>query len=148
MPSLLTFPIRAELLVPHRPPMLFVDYLLERSGGKARGLAVLPDSGACCASGQLLPEIFIELIAQTSAMANGYDRLAENRRMTDGMLVGVDSFFIYSLGRPGQQLIIEADKTFEFGPVTLISGKVRAGDVLLAEGTIKVWENPGGSVAE
>lgn len=140
-PLLLKFPIKAENLVPHRPPMLLVEVLLKRSGDHAQGQAIIPESGICFGSDRLLPEFFIELIAQTSAMANGYDCLITGSNTRDGMLVGVDSFKIHFLGTPGAKLTIDIDKKFEFGSITLIQGKVFEGDMLLAEGDIKVWEN-------
>lgn len=140
--SQVDLPINAQELVPHRSPMLFVDLLVERKGDFAKSQAVMPESGICLDSGRLLPEFFVELIAQTSAMANGYDCLVAGGTLKDGMLVGVDSFKIHNLGVPGEKLLIDAEKKLAFGPITLIQGKIWAGDLLLAEGEIKVWENP------
>ncbi len=142
----LEFPVNAEILVPHRPPMLLVDFLLERIGDKAKGQAFVPTSGICFSSDRLLPEFFIEIIAQTCAMANGYDCLKAGTSMRSGMLVGLDSFKIHSLDIQGGKLIIEVDKKFEFGSVTLIQGKVWAGNELLAQGEIKVWEDLDGDI--
>ena len=144
----LTFPVKAEILVPHRRPMLLVDALVKRSGDYAGGEAVLSITDICYDQGTFLYEFYIELIAQTSAMANGYDRITAGGMRRDGMLVGVDSFVAHAPAQPGSRLFIEAEKTFEFGPVTLISGRVWAGDELLAEGSIKVWENPEGDNAQ
>ncbi len=144
----LTFPVKAEILVPHRRPMLLVDVLLERSGDYAGGEAVLSGTDICYDHGTFLYEFYIELIAQTSAMAKGYDRIMTGTGKRGGMLVGVDSFAVHAPAPPTSRLFIEAEKTFEFGPVTLISGRVWAGDELLAEGSIKVWENPEGDDAQ
>lgn len=137
----LEFPIKAETLVPHRPPMLFVDCLLERSGDTAKGRATFPTSGICFSSDRLLPEFYIELIAQTCAMAKGYDCLKAGSALRSGMLVGLDSFKFQPIDYKVEKLIIEVDKKFEFGSITLIEGKVWAGDSLLAQGEIKVWED-------
>ncbi len=142
----LEFPVNAETLVPHRPPMLLVDFLLERIRDKAKGQAFVPTSGICFSSDRFLPEFFIEIIAQTCAMANGYDCLKAGTRPRSGMLVGVDALKIHSLEFHGEKLIIEVDKTFEFGSVTLIEGKVWAGKELLAQGEIKVWEDLDGDI--
>lgn len=140
-------PLAAEGLVPHRPPMLFVDQLVERVGDEARSVATLPPSGLSVCHGEILPEYYIELIAQTCAMANGYDCLIANKRARGGMLVGVDSFILHTMGQPGETVTVETSKTFEFGPITVIKGEIYSGKLLLAEGVIKVWEDLGGEGA-
>ncbi len=136
-------PMAAQSLLPHRPPMLFVDQLLERSGNRARALAKMPEEGICVDDGLVFPEFFIEVVAQAMAMANGYDALCAGSGVNDGMLVGVDSFSFYHTASPGTRLQIDIEKTFEFGPVKIIHGEVFDGEVLLAAGDIKVWEDLG-----
>ncbi len=139
----ITLPMEAISLVPHRPPMLFVDYLLKRYEDKAEARAVMVAEGICFDSVQPFPEFFIEVVAQTMAMANGYDALCAGKKMNDGMIVGVDSFSFCNTPVPGTLLHIIIEKTFEFGPVRIIHGEVFDGDLLLAEGDIKVWEDIG-----
>lgn len=129
-------------LLPHEPPMLFVDSLVERSGDKAVGMAKMPVSGICFDETDPFSE-FLEIVAQTVAMANGYDALCCGEKMSRGMLVGIDSFSIISKPRPGQSLQIEIEKTFEFGAVKIIHGEVACEGLLVAQGDIKVWEDPG-----
>lgn len=136
-----TLPVDAASFLPHRPPMLFVERLLERYGDSAVAETTLPASGIAVNDGQLLPEYFIELIAQTAALANGYDLYCENKKATDGMLVSIDSFSVYDGACAGAVVRIETSKTFSYGPVNVIQGAVWAGDLQLAQGVIKVWEN-------
>ena len=138
-----TLPMSATALLPHRPPMLFVDRLLERYDDKAGGEAVMPDRGICFDPDQTFPEFFIEVIAQTMAMANGYDALCDGKKANDGMLVGIDSFVFAHTAPPGALLHIVIEKSFEFGAVKIIHGEIFHGDVLLAQGDIKVWEDIG-----
>ncbi len=136
-------PMAALSLLPHRPPMLFVDQLLERSGNGAKAMAEMPADGICVDDGSVFPEFFIEVVAQAMAMANGYDALCAGTSMNDGMLVGIDSFTFHHAAAPGTRLVIEIEKTFEFGPVKIIHGEVFDGELLLAAGDIKVWEDLG-----
>lgn len=136
-------PMSAIALLPHRPPMLFVDRLLERYGDKAKGEVVMPDRGICFDPDHKFPEFFIEVIAQTMAMANGYDALCDGKNPNDGMLVGIDSFVFAHTAPPGALLHIVIEKSFEFGAVRIIHGEIFHGDVLLAQGDIKVWEDIG-----
>jgi hypothetical protein len=116
---------------------------LEREGDLAVAETTLPDSGIAVRDGQLLPEYFIELIAQTAALANGFDLLLEGLQPNDGMLVGVDHFSLTNRPSLGKVVRIETNKTFAFGSVNVISGTVWDGKLQLASGVIKVWENVG-----
>ena len=139
----ITLPMEAISLLPHRHPMLFVDHLLKRYDDIAEAGAVMPEEGICFDPAQPFFEFFIEVIAQSMAMANGYDALCSGKKMNDGMIVGVDSFAFYTTPAPGTKLHIIIEKSFEFGPVRIIHGEVFDGDLLLAEGDIKVWEDIG-----
>ena len=134
-------PVDAESFVPHHHPMLFVERLLERVGDRAVAETTLPCDGIAVCNGQLLPEYFIELIAQTAALANGYDLFYENKPLTDGMLVGIDTFSFTAGACLGNVVRIETNKIFAFGPVNVIHGSVWDGDLQIASGEIKVWEN-------
>lgn len=133
-------PMDPLALLPHRPPMLFVERLLERYGEKAIAEAIVPKDGICIEDGRLYAEYLIELIAQTAAMANGYDLLIAGKNFKEGMLVGIDSFALQRLPEPGRHLRIITEKAFEFGPVKLIHGVVSGGDEIICTGDIKVWE--------
>lgn len=134
-------PVEAESFLPHRLPMLFVERLVEREGDLAVAETTLPCTGIAVCNGRLLPEYFIELIAQTAALANGYDLFCDDKPPTDGMLVGIDSFSTIDKVPTGHVVRIETNKTFTFGPVNVIHGSIWDGDLQLASGEIKVWEN-------
>ena len=126
------------LLVPHAPPMLLLDKLVEKRKGFSRTTSLIAGErliGDCA-------EFYIELVAQTMAAAQEYEALEDGKPVRDGMLVGIDSFSFYELNPiPGKILEIEAALEMEFGPVKIIQGKVMFNDLVYAEGKIKVWEN-------
>lgn len=136
-----TLPIPAKQLLAHRSPMLCVDSLIARTADRATGLATLPEFSPFLSKGIIIPEYFIEVIAQTSAMANGYDALCEDNEIADGMLVGIESFSFPTIATPGHLIHVVIEKTFEFGTISVIRGKVLQHNLLLAQGDIKVWEN-------
>ncbi len=138
-----TLPIGMELLIPHRPPMLLADELIEREGDKAKAKAVMPENGMFFEDNSSFPEFFIEIVAQTVAGAKGYDALVDGESMNGGMLVGIDSFTFHKICDAGTVLTKCTELTFTFGAVKIIHGQIFDGDTLLAEGAIKVWENPG-----
>ncbi len=136
-------PMNAEQLLPHRPPMLLVESLVEKLGDNAKAVTTMPDRGICYDPEYQFPEYFIEIIAQTMAMANGYEALCAGETMNDGMIVGVDSVSFLGTASPGATLRIDIEKTFEFGAVKIIHGEIFDGDSLLVACDLKVWEDKG-----
>ena len=137
-------PCPAVELVPQRPPMLLIDRLVGRD--RDANFSVIEASAPAAGifvekGGGILPEYFIELVAQAMAAINGYDSLADGGKTGRGFLVGVEDFSWQGTAEPGELLRIELKKNFEFGPVTVMVGKVLngAGEVL-AGGEIKAWE--------
>ncbi|PID74344.1 MAG: ACP dehydratase [Desulfobacterales bacterium] len=121
--------------------MLFVDRLLEREEELAVAEAVVQPSCIALHNGVCLPEYCIELIAQTSALANGFDQFVEDKPPRNGMLVGIDSCSVFRAAGEGSVLRIEIQKIFAFGAVSRIQGTVSEGDEIVAVATIKVWED-------
>jgi predicted hotdog family 3-hydroxylacyl-ACP dehydratase len=139
-------PCPAIRLVAQRPPMLLVDTLVhrDRPGNFSVVATTAPTAGIFLdQDGGLIPEYFVELVAQSGAAVNGYDAITDNAGKTRGFLVGIDNFVWQCGARGGEELTVDLVKTFEFGPVTVMSGKVfNTAGTLLAEGEIKAWEQP------
>ncbi|NTV15351.1 MAG: ACP dehydratase [Desulfobulbaceae bacterium] len=139
-------PAPALQLVAQRPPMLLVDALVhrDRPGNFSVVTATVPRAGIFLGpDGCVIPEYFVELVAQGGAAVNGYDAISDGEGGSRGFLVGIDKFVWLAGARVGEELRVELVKTFEFGPVTVMSGRVFNGtEQLLAEGEIKAWEQP------
>lgn len=137
-------PCAADKLVPQRPPMLLIDQLVvrERRDNFSVVSAAVPQGGIFVEKGgRVLPEYFVELVAQAMAAVNGYDGLVDGEKTGRGFLVGIEDFHWLATAEPGEMLRVEMAKVFEFGPVTVMAGKVLNGaDKLLASGEIKAWE--------
>ncbi len=139
---MISLPMPAQLLVPHRPPMLLIRRLLERHGDMAVTDAVVPTEGIFLdPQAGLLPEYFAELIAQSIAAINGFDARQEGRSPLNGFLVGIDNFSWIDRALPGETMRVELNRTFEFGAVTIMHGLVRAPMGQIAHGEIRVWED-------
>jgi len=139
-----SLPAPAVQLVAQRPPMILVDALVhrDRPGNFSVVAATVPLAGVFLGpDGWVIPEYFVELVAQGGAAVNGYDAITDNAGKTRGFLVGIDNFVWQGRARAGEELRVELVKTFEFGPVTVMSGRVfNRAEQLLAEGEIKAWE--------
>ena len=93
------------------------------------------------ANENLLPEYFIELVAQAMAAVNGYDCRCDGLGSGRGFLVGIESFSWHGEAAPKEKLKVEMEKIMEFGPVTVMRGKVlNSSGEILAGGEIKAWE--------
>ena len=124
--------------------MLLVGRLLHRDRDVEFAVveAVVPEGGVFVdPAGELLPEYFIELVAQSMAAVNGYDCRCDGLASGRGFLVGIDGFFWDGGAVSGETLQVEIAKIFEFGAVTVMKGQVlnKAAEVL-AGGEIKAWE--------
>ena len=136
-------PCPAGRLVKHRPPMLLIDDLLLREGDRAAASATIADDCPCLSPHRgLLPEYFIEIIAQTMAAANGYDALCRAEDPADGFIVGIDRFTFSSPPAEAKTFHIEIAKTMEFGAMKVMEGRVLADAVEIAVVELKVWEQP------
>lgn len=124
--------------------MLLVGRLIarDRTVNFSVAEALIPEKGIFLdPANRVLPEYFIELVAQAMAAVNGYDRLVDGEAPGRGFLVGIEDFHWQGSAEPGELLRVEMEKDFEFGPVTVMVGRVLngAGEVLAA-GKIKAWE--------
>ncbi|MDF1576884.1 MAG: hypothetical protein P1P81_00385 [Desulfobulbales bacterium] len=137
-------PCAAVGLVPQRPPMLVIERLVKRDRLANFSLveATAPTEGFFVGQdGAVLPEYFIELVAQAMAAVNSFDGLVDGEKPGRGLLVGIENFSWPGRGEAGQKLRVEIVKNFDFGPVSVMAGTVfnKRGE-LLAGGEIKAWE--------
>ena len=124
--------------------MLLIDRLMHRDREIESAVveAVVPGGGVFVdPEGELLPEYFIELVAQSMAAVNGYDSKCDGLGSGRGFLVGIESFFWQGGAKPREILEVKMEKTLEFGPVTVMKGIVlNSSGEILAGGQIKAWE--------
>ncbi len=139
-------PIPAIELVPHRPPMLLVKNLI-RCRPEGSDAETVTDETVGQFIGQqnrVEPEILIEILAQTSALDQGWRAKDRDEEPKKGMLAGMDHLNFtpaaehISFNTP---LLSGGDKTLELGEVTVFTGYVRSEAEPLLEGNLKVWES-------
>ncbi|MBU0480831.1 MAG: ACP dehydratase [Proteobacteria bacterium] len=137
-------PCTVEKLIPQRPPMQVAHRLLlrDRPGNFSVVEGDAPTGGIFNPDGAgVIPEYFMELMAQSMAAVNGYDSLVDGKESGKGFLVGIDDFRWQDHPRSSGPFRVEIVKDFEFGQVTVVSGKIftPSGD-LIASGSVKAWE--------
>ena len=138
-------PYPAELLIPHRPPMLLIKQLLERKNNYGLIDAYIDrDCFFIDDEFTILPELYIETIAQATAAIGGWDALIESRPPIKGFLVGLNDIEFKGKLKIEEAFTVELSKDFEFGEVTIMKGTVRNKDGIVLQGEIKIWEDKSG----
>lgn len=132
-------PLPAQDLVPHRPPMLLIDRLLE--GNEQGGVAetVIRPDHLFLQGGRLHPAALMEILAQSFAAVKGYTDRKQGKKPAEGFLVGVRNLKVYASPQVGDRLSVTINRAGETDEFTWAEGTVQRGTELLAEGTVMVF---------
>lgn len=143
MSETMSFPIAAERLIPHRPPMQLIE-ALEAFDGETGTVSARVDAGHLLLEedGALAEVALLELLAQTFAAVQGYADSFSGQPARQGFLVGVRKVSFLARPRPGDRLEIKVRATARLEGFAVVEGSVMRGDNLLAEGNIKLWIVP------
>ena len=140
MKTVFNLPIPAEVLIPHRLPILVIDQLVEFSA--SQGVVesfIQPDSIFIKDDGSIEQVVMIELIAQSFATVKGYSDLLDERPIKKGFLVEVKRFSFIGTVFVGDRLSIVIDRIGETTGFALAEGKVMRGREVVASGRVMVW---------
>jgi predicted hotdog family 3-hydroxylacyl-ACP dehydratase len=138
--------IDAITLIPHRPPMLMIDCLVESSEGAACAEAALGEGHVGVSEGRVLESALVECVAQTAAAMKalaarrGGNAVAGRGDTAPGLLAGVTAFRVFRRPAAGERLTIRIREDKQLGPMSLVTGRVLCGDEVVAEGQLKVYE--------
>ena len=118
--------------IPHRPPILCVDRVVEIGAEHAVTEYVVRDAWE---------PILVEGLAQTAAVLNASDdRKAGRTSAHEGVLVGVRKFDVVRAPRAGERVTLRVELIRRITPLTLMRGEVRdeAGEIV-ARGELKFY---------
>ena len=131
----LQLPVSLVELVPHRPPMLWLDQLVEFSEDRGRAVGHVPPGHLFAdGAGALHPSASIELLAQAAAAHEGYRRRSGGQPVGGGFLVGIRNLALHRSPRCNEELTVTAERRWTAGPMQVTSGTVRDAEGVLAEG--------------
>ena len=124
-------------LVPHRPPALLLDRVLEVMENGMNVRAVLP-------VGEPSPFLFIEAAAQSVAAYQGIDQARKGEPPKTGFLVAARDFKFCSPDVEPGPVDIRVTLVKDLNPFYLFNARLQREGTLVAEGTITLFESPGG----
>jgi 3-hydroxyacyl-[acyl-carrier-protein] dehydratase len=135
-----SFPIPAEQLIPHRPPLRLIDRLLAYDG--LQGVVestLLPGSICLQDDGSIEQAALVELVAQSFAAVKGYADSQKGQPGGRGFLVGVKQFTFQGQAHGNERLLITVTMSGKTDEFALAEGRVTRGEELLAFGNVMVW---------
>lgn len=143
---MLSLPLPAAELLPHRPPMLCIDMLLWASESEAEASVELSPGHLLLHERRLHESGFIELAAQTAGAMKGYNEKKQGKPVRDGFLAAVQKFFCSGFAGEGDSLRITVNLVAEIGGVSLLEVSIlrETADCreMLAHGKLKVFIVP------
>jgi predicted hotdog family 3-hydroxylacyl-ACP dehydratase len=130
-----------EELIPHRPPMRWVDALTECTETTATATARFATGHFAAANDAILETALVECVAQTVAAALG------NRMRTggtpaaanQGMLAAVSNFKIFARPPLDQTVTIEVRELKRLGPMLMISSTISCAGQTIAMGELSLY---------
>lgn len=128
-------------LIPHRGRMLLIKDIVQVERDEAVSRSVVNDQWPLFDGYAVSPLLVIELVAQTSGLSNGLDRLLKEGHGTEtkGWLVGIKRARLHVDELPlGAEVITRAKNSFKFEGFREIEGLSSIDDEVVGEVTLQV----------
>lgn len=141
-------PAPAATLLPHEPPMVYIDRLLEAD--QDRGLCetrLTPGHMLLDSQGRMDRCAFIELAAQSFAALKGWEFVRQGQPFPIGFLVGAQGFECLADARMGDRLCIETVSLGTFEGFGVVRATITRDSDILAQGKIKLYVPNAGNPA-
>jgi 3-hydroxyacyl-[acyl-carrier-protein] dehydratase len=126
-------------ILPHRPPMVMIDALLESTPEGALATKVFTGSDYAVDDNTVARSALIEGLAQTVAAAFGKEAREAGQRPLIGMLVGVTGFGFTRDVEAGEEVVFRATISRRLPPFYLAEGEVLCGGQVIAGGSMKFY---------
>ena len=142
--EIIYLPLKVDDLIPQKQGMRVVSTLLNIEERFARVESVFSNKSPFVKKDGSLEEIvYMEIMAQSAAVMNGFSKFNTGAPPPSGFLVGGQKINIYKKSYAKEKLIIDIYKTAKFGNFGILEAIVKRGDEIIAEGKIKIFQNDG-----
>jgi len=130
-----------EDLIPHRPPMLWIDALTDCTDTTATATTRFTSGHFAVTNGEVSEAALIECVAQTVAAALGYRMQAGGQTGTanNGMLAAVSNFKILARPPLDQTLTIEVRELRRLGPMLMVASTISCAGQTIATGELSLY---------
>jgi predicted hotdog family 3-hydroxylacyl-ACP dehydratase len=133
--------LAVEKLLPHRPPMLWIESLTRCTETEASAIASFKADDFAVSDGAVTETALVECVAQTVAAAQGQraHMAGKSGAPVSGMLAAVTDFRIQVRAPIGKPLLIDVRELKRFGPMLLVSGEITCEGQLIASGQLSLY---------
>jgi radical SAM protein with 4Fe4S-binding SPASM domain len=140
--DIICLPTDANKLVPHKPPMLIIDKVLEVSERKCVAEVNITEEMVFIGEdGRLDEASYPEIISQAIAADKGFRNLGNQNCQAEGFLLGIKNLEVLGDARVGDKLHVSVFKAAQYGDFGIIHGEVFKGQEMIARGEVKIWHN-------
>ncbi|CAG0966307.1 3-hydroxyacyl-[acyl-carrier-protein] dehydratase [Gammaproteobacteria bacterium] len=126
-------------LIPHRPPMLLVDDVLQWGPERIEARRTVRAGDPFVEYGELSDPALIECLAQTIAAGDAQHAREKGGRVVKGFLTGLTNLKFHARAKVGETIELEADCLRRMEGMGLFKAVARVGQRVLAEGTFKLY---------
>jgi predicted hotdog family 3-hydroxylacyl-ACP dehydratase len=133
------FPLENILaLIPQKPPFVMVGKLLYTDETITRSSFVIGADNVFVRNNLFREAGLLENIAQTAALRAGYIAHAENKPVAVGYIGAAKNLDIFNLPKVNDEIITEVTIETKVMDITVLTGKVKQNETLLAQCEIRV----------
>jgi len=132
--------IEVQTLLPHRPPMVFIDRLVSCSLNETIAQKNFNQGDIGLGNDGVVDEvILVECLAQTCAASLGYQARLAGEEPSEGMLVGIKNFKFFKSAREGQTIELMTRIQHAVGHFRIIEGMASVSGEIIAKGELKLY---------
>jgi predicted hotdog family 3-hydroxylacyl-ACP dehydratase len=138
----MTLPASSRILdlLPHRPPMVLLDELLDCEPGRARCRVRLRPDSPFMEDGRVRAVVALEYMGQTAAACAGFASRRDGRPPAPGLLLGTRELALaVSHFEAGDELVVEAEHLADGERISSFRCAVRRGGARVAEAVLSVY---------
>jgi len=135
-------PVYVKHFIPHTPPALMIDKIIDYDDDAKKAtleFTVDANSPFVSTNGELAPESFLEIIAQSTAAQHGFNLKRNGSDEEKGFLVGIRHFKVYGKAFSGDKLTISIECGTEIESINAVNGEIFMSDKKIASAGITVW---------
>jgi predicted hotdog family 3-hydroxylacyl-ACP dehydratase len=126
-------------LIPQRSPFVMIDKLIYADEKFSRSVLKVREGNIFVKKGELAEPGLVENIAQTAAAGIGYICRIEKQPVRVGYIGAIQNLEIAALPKINDEIETEVVVKNQIFNVTIISGRIRCNDKLLAQCEMKIF---------